>query len=142
MHRFGNGIPEAGTAVEACITSDNQYLMSGACVGGGALPTRPQSTWLGCKMCRRPRALIAAQPWERCSSDQPASRSTGLAGVLAASCSEAKGRPLPAALSWRLTGTGLSATHHLGCLPQPPRSPSLPPSLDPPSLDLPWALRV
>ncbi|KAG2454675.1 hypothetical protein HYH02_000514 [Chlamydomonas schloesseri] len=29
LRRFSNGIPEAGTAVEAAITADNQYLMSG-----------------------------------------------------------------------------------------------------------------
>ncbi|GIL78668.1 hypothetical protein Vretifemale_8082 [Volvox reticuliferus] len=27
--RFANGIPETGTAVEAAITADNQYLLSG-----------------------------------------------------------------------------------------------------------------
>lgn len=31
--QFNSGVPDAGTAVEACITPDNQYLMSGGVAG-------------------------------------------------------------------------------------------------------------
>ncbi len=34
IKRFTNGIPEAGSAVEAAITPDNQYLISGRGEGG------------------------------------------------------------------------------------------------------------